>query len=218
MKKLAFGHGTKDAAIRERAQGLTGTAPSHKKRTSPETRFWGCVRLRTGLTDPPVERLSKATSQASRVGSLGGLGLTGRGRLRMLLRYLALMILLLSQHVAAFEFPIQITEYLDDKKIIAFINEGDIDEALHWEPESAPPPLSMVGAFSAVRKTIDADGKLPAAELTEIELEQIPHHPRQWHYLVKMTIRDNGESTPGYFVVLMNAKVIPALPRPEPLR
>jgi hypothetical protein len=136
----------------------------------------------------------------------------------MLLRYLASMILLLSQHVAAFEFPIQITEYLDDKKIIVFINEGDIDEALHWEPESGPPPLSMIGAFNAVRKIIDADGNLPAAELMEIELKQIPHHPQQWHYLVKMRIRDNGERTPGYFVVLMNSKVIPALPRPDALR
>lgn len=136
----------------------------------------------------------------------------------MFLRLIAILLILTSQHVVASEFPIQITEYLDDKRIIVSINESDIDETLSWKSESGSPPLTMVGAIGAVRKQIATDGTEPAAEFLEIELKQIPHHPQQWHYLVKMISRHGGKQIPSYFVVLMNAKVIPALPRPEPLR
>lgn len=134
----------------------------------------------------------------------------------MFLRLMAILMILTSQCVLAFEFPIQITEYLDDKKIIVAINESDIDKTLSWMPESGAPPLTIVGALDAVRKKIGINGAEPVAELLEIELKQIPHHPLQWHYLVKMINRHGGEQTPVYFIVLMNAKVIPALPRPEP--
>lgn len=136
----------------------------------------------------------------------------------MFLRLKAILLILISQHVMAVEFPIQITEYLDDKRIIVSINESDIDETLSWKPESGSPPLTMAGAIGAVRKQIASDVTEPVAEFLEIELKQIPHHPQQWHYLVKMINRHGGEQIPSYFVVLMNAKVVPALPRPEPLR
>ena len=139
------------------------------------------------------------------------------GRLSMFFRLMPFLLMLVGQQVVAFEFPIQITEYLDDRKIVVFINEGDIAENRNWNPQSEAPPLSMTGALSAVRNTMAAEEGAPAAELLEIELKQIPHHPLQWHYLVKMTTRDGGEQIPSYFVVLMNAKVIPALPRPESL-
>ena len=136
----------------------------------------------------------------------------------MFLRLLPFLMMLASQQVTAFEFPIPITEYLDDKKIVVFINENDIDETLSWLPESGLPPLSMAEALNAVRQQLAADQVGTAAELREIELKQIPHHPRQWHYLVKMTIREGDEKIPSYFVVLMNAKVMPALPRPDSLQ
>lgn len=136
----------------------------------------------------------------------------------MFVRLMALALLLISRHVAAFEFPIQLTEYLDDKKIVVSINESDIDKSLSWEPESGSPPLTMADALSAVRKQIATDGSKSVPELVEIELKQIPHHPLQWHYLVKMRVHNEDGEIPSYFVVLMNAKVIPALPRPEPLR
>lgn len=136
----------------------------------------------------------------------------------MFLRLISFLLIIASQHVMAFEFPIQITEYLDDRRIIVSINESDIDEQFSWNPESGSPPLTMVDALGAVRNHIAGGRSQAVAKLMEIELKQIPHHPQQWHYLVKMMNRQGVEKIPSYFVVLMNAKVIPALLRPEPLR
>lgn len=136
----------------------------------------------------------------------------------MLFRWIALALILISQNIAAYEFPIVVTEYLDDIKLVASINESDIDKTLTWDPASGSPPLTLVDALSAVRKHIAAGEGESAADLLEIELKQIPHHVQQWHYLVKMRTTNDDEMIIRYFVVLMNAKVIPALPIPESVR
>ena len=135
----------------------------------------------------------------------------------MFLRWIAILMIFTSQCVGAVEFPIQLNEYLDGKQIFAAINESDIDEKLSWNPEAGAPPLSIADALTAVRKEIVTGGVDSAVEVVGIELKQIPHHPRQWHYLVKMINRHGAEHIPVYFVVLMNARVVPALARPEPI-
>jgi len=131
-------------------------------------------------------------------------------------RLLALLILFfVSIKTYAIEFPIEIIEYFDDIKVVAFINESDIDKSLDWPSTDAALPLSISGALKAVRVYMSTDPTMEQGRLASIELKQIPHHENYWHYVVRMKTRENGRSKSHYFIVLMNGKVIPALKEPE---
>ncbi len=134
------------------------------------------------------------------------------------LRSLPLLVMLFSGKVLAYEFPIEVFEYVDGEKVVAFINERDIDKSLHWVPFEGSPPLTLVDALKGIRKYMVSDPDLVDAALTEIELKRIPHHEKHWHYLVKMKSEADGKSRSHYFVVLMNGKIILAMVEPEPLK
>jgi len=133
-------------------------------------------------------------------------------------RMLPLLLLLFSASTQAYEFPVEIIEFIDNAKIVASIDEGDIDESLYWQPFESPPPLSIAGALDAIRTHIASDPQAGRTELTGIELKQIPHHSRHWHYLVKMRTEVEGKPQPRYFIVLMTGKVIPGLREPETVK
>lgn len=136
----------------------------------------------------------------------------------MRLKMLVLSLVLSSATVHAFEFPIEIIEYIDQTKVAAFINEEDIDGMPPWVPFEGPPPLAIADALAAVREYIAPDPELAGAQLTEIELRRIPHHEIHWHYVVRMKARTGDKAHSWFFIVLMNGKIIPGLREPEGIK
>jgi len=136
----------------------------------------------------------------------------------MLLRVLPLLLIIFSGNIQASEFPIEIIEYIDNTKVVAFINESDIDRKLPWLPFKGALPLTVVDALKAIQEYVASDPELMNATLTEIELKQIPRHKGYWHYMVKMKTQINNKSLPHYFIVLMNRKIIQGLREPETLK
>ncbi len=133
----------------------------------------------------------------------------------MLFRLLPLLFLLISGKVFAREAPIDIFEYIDDVKIVAFIKESDINRGLHWSPFKGVPPLTISKALASLHKYIVTNPKLARATLVEIKLKEIPQHKGYWHYLIKLNAKVNEKSQAHYFVVLMDGKIFPALKEPE---
>jgi hypothetical protein len=133
-------------------------------------------------------------------------------------KLIPLLFLLFSGKLLAFEFPIEITEYIDDIKIIAYINERDINRESRWTPFDGPPPLSIYDALQAVQGDISSNAAITDTTLIGIELKQIPHHEMYWHYLVKVKFKLADKTQPHFFVVLMDGKVISALKRPESIK
>jgi len=135
----------------------------------------------------------------------------------MYLRFLPLLVLLFSAKLFAYEFPIKITEYIDDIKVDAYIKKSDIDQELIWVPFESSPPLSLADALQAIQNyALGAD--LENLTLTGIELKPIPHHEKHWHYLVKVKSEVDDTLLPHFFIVLMDGKVISALREPESIK
>ncbi len=124
---------------------------------------------------------------------------------------LALLLAAVALQARAYQLPVEIFEYADDVKIVAFIDKKDIDESQNWRAFESAPPLSVNDALAAVKRHINArQPEIGGATLETIELRQIPQHPGHWHYMVKLK---NGDPKHPYhyFVVLMNGKVVPAV-------
>jgi hypothetical protein len=96
----------------------------------------------------------------------------------------ALLLLLLSARAMAYDFPLEITEYIDDVKVIAYLNESEVGNEPQWTPFEGPPALSIADALDAVQRHIKSDAEFADVTLMGIELKQIPHHAKRWHYLV----------------------------------
>lgn len=133
-------------------------------------------------------------------------------------KLLPLLILLLSGKALAYDFPIEITEYIDNVKIIAYVNKNDIDKKLEWSPFKSSLPLSVTDALSAIQKYLAANSAFTEVRFMSIELKQIPHHEKNWHYIVKVTYKMDEHTHPHFFVVLMDGKVISALTKPESIK
>ena len=133
----------------------------------------------------------------------------------MLIKYLPFLLLLMSSRIFANEYPVEIFEYLDNTKVVAFLKGSDIDKTTPWVPLQTEVPLSVDDALKAASDLAETEHNLKHIVLTSIELKQIPGHPKYWHYLVKMKAENNGEIQAQYFVVLLDGKVIPAVKEPE---
>jgi hypothetical protein len=131
---------------------------------------------------------------------------------------IAALLLLFSAPLQALEFPIEIIESIDNSRVVAFVNESDIDQDINWVPFSGEPPLTLAGALKAIQQQIATDPGLSAAVLTEIGLRQIPRHKQHWHYLVKMQTRADDKLLAHYFIVLMDGKVIRGLREPQAVK
>ena len=128
-------------------------------------------------------------------------------------KILPLLFVFFSGKLFAFDFPIEITEYIDDVKITAYLNKSVLNEKSQWTPFESPPPLSIFDALQDVNEYLKANTAFANASLTGIELKQIPHHKTYWHYLVKIKTPVGDKSEPHIFVVLMTGKVISAIKR-----
>jgi len=130
----------------------------------------------------------------------------------------ALMLLVSAARSLAYDFPVEITEYIDDVKVIAYLNESDVGNEPQWTPFEGPPALSISDALEAVRGHIESDTEFSDLRLTGIELKPIPHHAKRWHYLVKVRFKHRGSMRPHFFIVLMDGKVISAIKRPDSIK
>jgi hypothetical protein len=130
----------------------------------------------------------------------------------------AALSLLFSARLPALGFPVEIIESVDNSRVVAFLSEADIEQAINWVPFSGGPPLAIADALKAVRQQIAADPELSGAELTEIGLRQIPHHEQHWHYLVKLQTRSGDRVIAHYFIVLLDGKVIRGLREPQAVK
>jgi hypothetical protein len=131
---------------------------------------------------------------------------------------LPILMLLFSAQVFAVEFPIEISEYIDDVKIDAYINKEDLKNTRKWTPFESPPPLTINQALTAILNDEKYKIDLNSSSLIGVELKPVPHHKFYWHYLVKIkTISENG-SEPHFYIVLMDGKVISAIKEPESIK
>ncbi|HFD31533.1 MAG TPA: hypothetical protein ENJ28_02305 [Gammaproteobacteria bacterium] len=135
----------------------------------------------------------------------------------MLLRLFPVVILLFSKSLFAYESPIEIIEYIDNVKVVAFISKADIKDTPAWSPFKSKPPLSIEKALNKVKLFLHKND-LQNITMHEIELKRVPHHNESWHYLVKLSYKLNSEVHNHYFVVLMSGKVIAALKEPESIK
>lgn len=136
----------------------------------------------------------------------------------MLLRILPLLFFLFSGNLQASQYPVEVVEFIDNIRVVAFINEADIDKTLSWIPFEGSPPVTVGGALGAIKGYVAADPEFAKMELTEIELKQIPHHQSYWHYLVRIKTTLEGKSRSHYFIVLMNGKVIQGIREPSSIK
>ena len=107
------------------------------------------------------------------------------------------------------EFPLELIEYLDDVKVVAFVRPSALEKAPTWDPVAEPLPLGIPQALQAVRAFVGPDS---GYRLRSIELKPIPSHPGHWHYLVRTT---DPHGKPRYFAVLLDGTLIPATVEPE---
>ena len=131
---------------------------------------------------------------------------------------ISFLLLVLSGKVLAVEFPIEITEYVDEVRIAAYINKEDIKNNVQWTPFEGPPPLSIHEALKSVQEYMKSDEDMASATLVEIELRPIPHHEKSWHYLVRMRYQSEDKVRPHFYLVLMDGKVISAIREPESIK
>jgi hypothetical protein len=131
---------------------------------------------------------------------------------------LPILMLLFSAQVFAVEFPIEISEYIDDVKIDAYINKVDLNKTSQWTPFESSPPLTINQALTAILNEEKSEIDFSNSRVIGIELKPVPHHKSYWHYLVKIkTITEEG-SEPHFFIVLMDGKVITAIKEPESIK
>ena len=113
-------------------------------------------------------------------------------------------------------FPVEIFEYLDNVKLVAFIQQEDIDKSQSWSPEQGEPPLGIKQVIEATLQNCQNDKNIVNPVIKRIELRPVPQNPGYWHYTVMLSAGAAGEKQENhYYVVLMSGKVIPAIREPE---
>ncbi len=126
--------------------------------------------------------------------------------------YLFLAILAFSTKANAIQPKIGIYEQFDNLRMVAFIDEKDIDNSPEWNPNSSPLPLTV---DKAIQSVIDftKTSQTPST-IREIEIRTVPKHETHWHYLIKIA-NDAMKTKYNIYVVLMDGKVIPAIIEPQ---
>jgi hypothetical protein len=136
----------------------------------------------------------------------------------MINKLLPILMLLFCSRAFALEFPIEISEYIDDVKIDAYINKEDLNKTSQWTPFESSPPLTVNQALTAILNYDDSEIDFNNSRVIGVELKPVPRHKSYWHYLVKIkTISEDG-SEPHFFIVLMDGKVISAIKEPDSIK
>ncbi len=135
----------------------------------------------------------------------------------MLLKLLPVFLVLFSKSLFAYQSPIEVIEYIDNTKVVAFISHADIMKVAKWTPLKSKLPLTVENALKKVEQFLNKKS-IQNLKMHEIELKRVPHHHETWHYLVKLSYKENNQLQFHYFVVLMTGKVIAALKEPESIK
>lgn len=136
----------------------------------------------------------------------------------MSLKYPALLIALLCLSSQAYAFPLEIFENVSGNRIVAFVEENDMDAASKWQPSEQTPPVTVQKLTHSIFEYMATEKGVENIEVEEIDLRQMPRHKEQWHYIVKMKVENNHEIEHRYFLVLMNGKIFPAIREPESIK
>jgi len=136
----------------------------------------------------------------------------------MINKLIALFFVLLSQNVFAYNFPVEISEYMDNGKVDAYINKSDVNDESKWSPFEASVPLSVNDAINKVKDLLASKKTLTESSIIAIELKQIPHHKNYWHYLLKVESTIGHKRQNHFYVVLMSGKVIAAFKEPDSIK
>lgn len=119
-------------------------------------------------------------------------------------------------------WPITSVEYLDDKRVVLYIDDQELENGPQWNPEMRELPLSVYDAVSlakdwAAKNHPDYD----AFDVHEVVLKHIAthEHHRRWFYLIYLDAKVGGRFVPSahlFAAVLFDGKVIPAVEEPKP--
>jgi hypothetical protein len=131
---------------------------------------------------------------------------------------LSSLLLFTTSTVHAFTPPVEVIEYIDDVKIVGYLDQNDIKKSAQWAPFENPPPLSINDALISVKQYLKKNNEFNNTKLIDIELKRIAHYEAYWHYIVKTRYQDDAARKSRFYMVLMNGKVVSALKEPESIK
>ncbi|UHD17409.1 hypothetical protein [Thiocapsa bogorovii] len=135
--------------------------------------------------------------------------------------WLTTFILLAAVRIAdAAQWPVEIFERMDDKRIVVFLSDDDIETDPAWSPIEGGPPLTLAAVIQELNTWIKDNADLAGFDIHEIKLKGIPHHEvdRHWYYLVQLHKLVDGRPERRYAAVLMNGKLVPAIREPASVK
>ncbi len=113
----------------------------------------------------------------------------------------------------AYQFPLEMIDYMDDTTIIVYAKKSDIDSSSTWMPGESAPPLSIAQLVTKVDAWLQSQKGMHDLKVNEVELKKVQKHEKDnyWYYLVQLKHKKEIQ----YIAVLMNGKVLPAIKEPK---
>ena len=113
----------------------------------------------------------------------------------------------------AFQFPLEIIDYMDDATIIVYAKKDDINSTSTWIPGEGSVPLGINELVSKVNNWLKTQPEMSSLTINEIELKKVKKHEKDnyWYYLLQLKNNDNTQ----YLAVLMNGQILPAIKEPK---
>ncbi len=137
----------------------------------------------------------------------------------MFYRSLFIILFFICGSASAFQFPLEIIDYMDNSRIIIYANKSDINQSPRWAiTDNTPPPLTISSLISKVNKWTVQQKDLQDARVNEIELKKMQQHEKDnyWYYLVQLKSTQAAKNKNiHYIAVLMNGKILTAIKEPS---
>ncbi len=113
----------------------------------------------------------------------------------------------------AFQFPLEIIDYMDNATIIVYAKKDEINSTSTWIPGEGNVPLNIDELVGKVSSWLKTQSKMSAFKINEIELKKVKHHEKDnyWYYLIQL--KNNSDTQ--YIAVLMNGRILPAIKEPR---
>ncbi len=113
----------------------------------------------------------------------------------------------------AFQFPLEIIDYMDDATIIVYAKKDDINNTSVWIPGEGNVPLSINDLVSKVNNWLKTQPEMSSLKINEIELKKVKKHEKEnyWYYLLQLKNHNDIQ----YLAVLMNGQILPAIKEPK---
>ena len=113
----------------------------------------------------------------------------------------------------AFQFPLEIIDYMDDATIIVYAKKDDINNTSVWIPGEGNVPLGINELVSKVNSWLKTQPEMSALKINEIELKKVKKHEKEnyWYYLLQLKNHNDIQ----YLAVLMNGQILPAIKEPK---